>query len=67
MNLSITLESESQFTELLGMLEKSDQYFKLSTPKGNEIKIEVDHKYYQFLVDKVESLGLSKKQLIEEG
>lgn len=67
MNLSINLNSQNEFDEVLSTLEKSKQYFKINSSPPSEIKVEVDHKYYQFLVDKIESIGLSKSRLIEEG
>jgi hypothetical protein len=71
MKRKILVNSQQEVDEIVTTLEPTKHLFKLETvspkdsPESNEVDIEFEDRYFQFLVDKIESLGYSKKQLEE--
>ena len=71
MKRKILVNTKQEVDEIFTTLEKSQHLFKLDTTSPSdssdtqEVDFEFEDRYYQFLVDKIESLGYSKSQLEE--
>ncbi|MEQ9404029.1 MAG: hypothetical protein RIM99_10610 [Cyclobacteriaceae bacterium] len=64
MKRKIPIGTDAEANEILSTFEKSQNLFKIN--KGSsEVEFEFEDRYFQFFIDKIESLGYSKGQLTE--
>lgn len=62
MKRRIQVSQQEKVDEIISTFEQSRNLFTISA-NANDVEFEFEDRYFQFLVDKIEMLGYSKREL----